>query len=93
MRFMIDIYPDQTPDIIELDHFSAVSGGRDGQITDLFIFTREAGEERGEYFGQYNTDGTPEGYRKALENYKAAAAQMLEKGFLRASQLEDFEIW
>lgn len=95
MRMIIDIYPDQLPEVIELDFFIAVSGGRDdsGAPVDLYIFTRETGQERGEYFGQYHTDGTAAGYKAAAENYRAAAEQITERGYIRASQLINFEIW
>ena len=40
--------------------------------------------------GEYNLDGTEETYKRAVENYNGICGQLLEKGYCKASDSENF---
>lgn len=69
------------------------NGNPDGPATDLFIFIVRAGDESGDYIGKYNLDGTEETYLKAIENYKKIFKKLLEKGYCKFSDFENFELY
>lgn len=44
-----------------------------------------------EILGEYSLDGTEETYQKAVENYNRICDQLLEKGYCKASDFENFK--
>ena len=42
------------------------------------------------FSGEYNLDGTPETYEKARKNWNSICYQLLEKGYCKASDFENF---
>ena len=53
-----------------------------------------ASEEKREYLeimGEYILDGTEETYFKAVKNYNSICMKLLEKGYCKASDFENFD--
>lgn len=93
---------DMNPGFIEVDeiwNLSAVPSWNGQSVIDdnnpdeftvgVFEPTTNGGEFR--YIGEYQLDGTPEGYEAARRNFEEVATQAAEKGYFRMSQLKPFE--
>lgn len=103
MRFMYD-YNEilEVKTIEEIDAspgWMSSSEGRENN-PDNFIVTmylpgwHTAPQEKKDLFerwGEYLLDGTEETYQKAVENYNSVCKKLLEKGYCKASDFENFD--
>lgn len=93
------------PDVEEITEINASPVWKDPanvdeKNPDCFIVTmykagwHTAPQKKKEFFeiwGEYNLDGTADTYKKAVENYNRICNQLLEKGFVRSSDFENFD--
>lgn len=96
MRIIFDF--NEMPQVEELTYIAATPGWRKGhdankQPDDLTLFVMRAGEEQGEYIGEWDLDGTPEAWKEVKQNYMEIAEKALTKGYIRASDFKRFKWW
>lgn len=95
MRIMFDNNP--IPEIEEITLFSAVPCWKPGSDTtkdapSMFsLFAVRAGEERGDYIGEWIIDGTPEAYQAARNNYTGIIKQLHIFGYIAQSDFINFK--
>lgn len=92
MRIMLD-----TTSIIEVTNISASpcwnpSKGTTEENPEMYsVYVVCDGE--GNYFGEYNLDGTTETYHAAVKNFEKICENLLTKGYCRISDFKNFELY
>lgn len=103
MRFMFD--GNDILEVKEIDEIDASpcwkngSAGRENNPDSFIVTIYKSGwnavqredRELYEIWGEYLLDGTEKTYLKAVENYNKVCMKLLEKGYCKASDFENFD--
>jgi hypothetical protein len=58
-----------------------------------FVEVQFIGDSETESLGEYILDGTKETYKKAQSNFKSVLEKLLEKGYCKAGDFKNFQIY